>query len=223
MHQAAVLGKALAKAVIQRQHLAGFGLLPPGGNQCLQPLGLLRGQVVVLVEIFVQVVELPDIVVEGLATRMKGHRLPALLPQTAVAEHLDVLRPQSRRRGRVVQRGGKTLALERQCGQTLQLQRFVHADQVQQGRRQVGGMVKTMAQLTARGQTGGPADDQRVADAAAMGVLLVALERCVGAGRPAPGKVAVRVGPADVVDAGQFGRGRFGLLVVGPHGVDEAQ
>ena len=40
-----------------------------------------------------------------------------------------------------------------------------------------------------------------IADAAAMGVLLVAAQRRVRRHRPAVREIAVRVGPADVVDA----------------------
>ena len=84
-------------------------------------------------------------------------------------------------------------------------------------------MVEAVAQFATRSQAFGPTDDQRIANAAAMGVLLVALERRIGRRRPAPGEVAVGVGPADVVDARQLGGQGLGLLVVWPHRIDEAQ
>ncbi len=56
-----------------------------------------------------------------------------------------------------------------------------------------------------------------------MGVLLVAAQRRVRRHRPAVGKVAVRVRPADVVDPAQLFRDRFGTEIIRPHRVDEAQ
>ena len=62
-------------------------------------------------------------------------------------------------------------------------------------------MAKLMAQLAARRQSLGPGDHQRVADAATMGVLLVAPQGRVGSHRPAQGKVGMSVGAADILDA----------------------
>jgi hypothetical protein len=80
-----------AEAVVQRQHLVTLGLCHHRSDQALQPLGSAapdRGSR----RSRVQVVELPPVGVEGVPGRVEGHRLPAVLPQAAVAEHLEVLR-----------------------------------------------------------------------------------------------------------------------------------
>ena len=69
----------------------------------------------------------------------------------------------------------------------------------------------------------GPRDHQRIADAAAMGVLLVAAQRRVGGHRPAMREIGVGVRPADVVDARHLLRHRLGTEIVRAHGVDEAE
>ncbi len=57
-----------------------------------------------------------------------------------------------------------------------------------------------MPQFTARRKALRPADDQWIADAAAMGVLLVAFQWRVGGHGPAMGEVGMGIGPADILD-----------------------
>ena len=135
LYPVGVVGKAGGIAVVQRQHLAALGLLPPGVDQCPRPFGLGGGQVVALGKVGCQGVQLPDVGIERLAGWVVGHRLPAALPEPAVAEHLENLQPLAHRRTGLAQVGGKTLAVQRQ----------------QRG-QQVGGMVETVAQLTVRSQ-----------------------------------------------------------------------
>ena len=68
-----------------------------------------------------------------------------------------------------------------------------------------------------------PGHDEGIADAAAMGVLLVAAQRRVRRHRPAMREIAVRVRPADVVDPAQLFRDRLGAEIIRPHRVDEAE
>ena len=80
-----------------------------------------------------------------------------------------------------------------------------------------------VAQLALGGDPLRPGHDEGIADAAAMGVLLVAAQRRVRRHRPAVREVAVRVRPADVVDPAQLFRDRLGTEIVRPHRVDEAE
>ncbi len=61
-----------------------------------------------------------------------------------------------------------------------------------------------------------------IADAAAVGILLVAAERGVRRHRPAEREIGMRVRPADIVDPRDLLLKRLGSLVVRPHRVDEA-
>ena len=97
------------------------------------------------------------------------------------------------------------------------------ADDLEQGRREVAGVAELVAQLALGGDALAPGHDQRIADAAAVGVLLVAAQRRVGGHRPAQREVGMGVGPADVVDARDLLLDRLALQVVGAHGVDHAE
>ena len=67
-----------------------------------------------------------------------------------------------------------------------------------------------------------PRNHQRIADAAAVGVLLIPAQRRVRGHGPAVREIAMAVRPADIFQPGDlFGQG-FGLEIVGTHGVDEA-
>jgi hypothetical protein len=98
-----------------------------------------------------------------------------------------------------------------------------HADDLEQRRRKIGGMAESVPQFATRSHAGGPGHHQRIADAATVGVLLVAAQRRIGRHRPAMRKIAVGVGPADVVDASDLLGQRLAQEVVRPHGVDHAQ
>ncbi len=181
-----------------------------------------RRHVLGLGEVLVQMVEFPDVALEGLAWRMVGDRLPAALPQAAVAEHLEVLRRTARRVG-VAEAGGEGDAfhgLLLDAGEDLG---SLEAQQFEDRGRHVAGVAELVTQLAAGLDAVRPTGHQRVADAAAMGVLLVALEGGVRRHGPAPGEVGVGVGATDVVDAGDLLGHGFWLAVVGAHGVDHAE
>ena len=146
---------------------------------------------------------------------MKSHRLPAARPDATVAEHLEIL---DRLAGRLVARlGGKTVgqtgAMDRLLRHTVDRVGWRHTDDFEQGRRDVGDMMKLGSHAAAIGNTGRPMHHQRVAHTTAMGILLVALARRVAGLRPAPGIVAVRIRAADIIKA------RHRLLDGGRHAV----
>ncbi len=134
-----------------------------------------------------------------------------------------MLRPRPGRRGPVEQRGAEAGPLQRHLRHAGDRRRRRQPQQVQQGRGHVAGVGDLAAQLAPRGDPRRPADHQRIADAAAVGVLLVAPQRRIRRHRPAQREVGMGVRPADVVDAGDLLLHRLGLAVVGPHGVDHAQ
>ena len=138
--------------VVERQHAVALGLGPPQRDQLAQPLRMRGGEVDRLGRVGVSVVELPGLGVVVRARLVEAHRLPAVVPDSAVPEHIEVLRALSGR----------------------------HPGRVLHARR--------------------PVHDERIAHAAGVGVLLVALERRVAAHRPAPRVVGVAVGGADRVE-----------------------
>ena len=87
-----ILRKARGEAVVERQHVVLLGLAPPYLDHLGQPLGLPCREIVDLGEIPVEMKQLPFVVLERRARRMKGDRLPAALPKAAMAEHLEILR-----------------------------------------------------------------------------------------------------------------------------------
>src|SRR5262249_19009948 len=80
-----------------------------------------------------------------------------------------------------------------------------------------------MAQLAFGLDAVWPAHHEGIADAAAMGVLLVAAQRRVRRHRPAMREIGVRIGAADVVNATYLLRHRLRAEVERPHRIDEAE
>ncbi len=78
--------------------------------------------------------------------------------------------------------------------------RRLDADRLEDGRRDVGDVVVLVADGAAVLDARRPVDDHRVADAAAVGVLLVALEGRVAGLRPTGRVVVVVQRPAQLVD-----------------------
>src|SRR6267142_4248713 len=87
-----VFRKARPKTVVKRQYVVFFGLAPPQLDHVGQPRRLLRREIVDLGKIAVEMEQLPLVVLERRPWGMKGHRLPAVLPDAAMSEHLKVLR-----------------------------------------------------------------------------------------------------------------------------------
>src|SRR5581483_12044212 len=145
------------------------------------------------------------------------------MPEAAMAEHLEILRRGLRRRRCVGDRGGEALAFERYLRRAGDRARRLDTDHFKQGRHEIAGMHELMPQLALRLDPVRPRDHEGIADSAAMGVLLVAAQRRVRRHRPAVREIAVRVGPADVVDAADFFRDRLGAEIEWAHRVDEAE
>ena len=154
-------------------------------------VGFGRGAVVGLAEVVDQVVQLPHVVVERRAGR--GRRRPSIRrARSAVAEHLEVLRRLAGLGRRVGERRGEADPVHRRVR--------ADADQLEHGRREVGDVAELVAERPGVGHEARGPDHERVADAAAVGVLLVPLERRVRRHRPPVGEVRVGVRAADVVE-----------------------
>ncbi len=215
-------GTSRRAPVIQRQHAVGLGLLPPHGNHALQAFGVAVRQILAFRKIRFQVVQLPDIVVVGMPARVPRHRLPAIVHQRAVAEHLEILRaardaaPGSAKVGsKLVPCTGicATPATSPGCAMPMASSTVGATSMAWQN------WVRTPP---APRRPPGPMHDQRVAHAAAMGILLVPLERAVAGLCPAPGDVAVAVGAANVVEAQYRSVDVFAHAVEVPHLVQDA-
>src|SRR5665213_2834681 len=96
-----VLRKARPEAIVERQHIVLLGLAPPYFYQFRQPLRLARGEIVDFGKILVEMKQLPFVVLERRARWMIGNRLPAAVPEPAMAEHLEILRRGLRWRRRI--------------------------------------------------------------------------------------------------------------------------
>ena len=199
--------EARAEAVVQRQHLVGFGLAPPQVDQRAQPLRLALRQVLRLGEVRVQVEQLPAVGLEGVPRRVEGHRLPAVVTtgrggRTSRNTAACCAARRSRRSG-----WRRSSRLRAASARTPAITAGGSIFSTSQQRRAPGPRVAELwPHLAARRDALRPADDQRVADAAAVGVLLVAAQGRVRRHGPALRKVGVRVGPADVVDAARASR-----------------
>ncbi len=146
-----VLGETRAEAVIERQHLMRLRLLPPQLDQRREPLRLGGGEIMRLGEILGEMKQLPFVAVERRARGMKGDRLPAVVPEAAMPEHLEILRHRLRWRRRIRDRRREADALQRHLRHACDRGRRRDADQVEQGRHQVAGMDELMAQFALRG------------------------------------------------------------------------
>ncbi len=138
------------QAVVERQDVELLRLLEPRGDQRLEPLGLLCGEVVRLGAVLLGVEELPDVVVEVAETRCRavhGHRLPAVLPDAARAEHRVVLALLRRRRIALVERVLHRHARERHLLVPVQRVREVEADALEDRRDDVDRVVVLVAHL----------------------------------------------------------------------------
>ena len=199
-HAVRVGADEAVQGVVQGQDVAGPGFGEPARDHRLQARRLLPGQVVHLVEVLVQVVKLPRVVGEVGPGLVPGHRLPALMPEAPVAEHFEVLGPLAGGLVAATEGVGEAGPLDGLLGDAVDLGRGLHARHLEYGRRDVADMVELVADLAALPDPRRPVHDQRVADPAAVGVLLVALERGVAGHGPAQRVVVVEVGLADGVD-----------------------
>ncbi len=200
MEASGILREARPEAIVEGQHVVALGQLPPELDHLLQAVGLGGSEVVGLVEVRVEMVELPPVGIERRARRVIGDGLPALVPQSTVPELLEILRLGLRRRRRIGEARLETRAFERHLPDTVDLVRRRDADDVEQRRQDVRHMAELVAQPAARRDALRPRDHQRIADAAAVRVLLVAPEGRVRGHRPAVREVVAHLRAADVLE-----------------------
>src|SRR5207302_7264782 len=72
--------EALAKTVVERQHLVLLGLLPPELDQGRELFAMRRGEIVRLGKVLIEMKQLPSVVLVRCAGRMKCDRLPPCVP-----------------------------------------------------------------------------------------------------------------------------------------------
>src|SRR6516164_6706567 len=113
-----VLRETRPEAIVEGQHVVALCELPPELDHRGEALRLHRREVVCLVEVLVELVELPFVRVERRARRMVGNGLPALVPQPAVPKLLKVLRVGLRWRLQVSEARLEAHTLERQLPDT---------------------------------------------------------------------------------------------------------
>ena len=188
------------QGVVQRQHIAGPGFGEPARDHRLQACRLLLRQVVHFVEVLVQVVEFPPVGIEVGSGLVPGHRLPALVPEASVAEHLEVLGALSGGLGARIEGIGETRALDGLLGDAVDRGRCLDAGDLEHGGRDVADMVELVTDFAALPDARRPVHDERIPHPSAVGVLLVALERGVAGHGPAQGVVVVEVGLTDRVN-----------------------
>src|SRR6266849_732058 len=83
--------EALTKAVVERQHFVLLCLLPPELDQRCKFFRLLCCEIVRFREVLVEMEQLPFVNLIRRAGGMKCDGLPACVPYSAVAEHLEIL------------------------------------------------------------------------------------------------------------------------------------
>src|ERR1700722_9474353 len=92
------VAEELDHAVVEREHAVLARLHPPGVDELAQLRGMLLGEIVALGEVLVEVVQRPLVVGVGVPGLVVGGDLPAVRPQAAVANLLEVLGRPGRRR-----------------------------------------------------------------------------------------------------------------------------
>ena len=140
-----------------------------------------------------------------------------------MAQHLKVLGALARGRHRCGEAVGQARAFDRLLRHPGNRLGRRDPCEFQHGRRDVADMVELVANAAAVGDALGVVQDQRVAHAATVGVLLVALERRVAGHRPAQRVVVVQVRLANLVDVRQVFRQRVTHTVEIAQRVDRAK
>ena len=119
-----------------------------------------------------------------------------------MSHHLEVLREVLRRRLRVVESMRKAKTLNRRLRDALDVRRGFDAQSLENRRHHINGVRILRAHFTLRFDPLRPVDDERIADAAAVGLALPAAERRVARKCPAPGVVIEDLGTAELVECG---------------------
>ena len=187
-------------AVVERQDSVPLGFGPPRVDHLVELLGQLAGEVMTFREVFLDVVQRPLVLVEGGPFEVVCDGFPAILPQPAVPELLEVLRTATGLGTGLVPSGDEALAVQRDLLHALELRRQSDAGYVEHRRRDVDGMAEGGAHRASVAYARRPMDDQGIAHSAAVGILLIPAKGGVPGLRPPPWDVRVRVRPADVVE-----------------------
>src|SRR5436190_754198 len=111
---------------------------------------------------------------------MISDRLPPLVPQSAMAELLEILRTGLRRRVRIVKAALEARPLHRNLPAAVDFEGRLDTDNVEQSWQNVGYVRELVAQRAACWDAFRPGDDERIPDAPAVRVLFVAPQRRVG-------------------------------------------
>ena len=181
---------------------------------------MLARQVLNLSEVLVQVIKLPAVGIEILTLCMAGDRLPAAVPDRAVASHLEVLGLLASRQVGPVEGVRHADTVQRHLRVTRVDLWRLHAQDVQQGGNHVTDMVILVTDAASIADSRGPVDKQGRADSAAMRVALEPLERRVGCLCPSHWIVWKGVLAADLVDMSQTIFDRLALHAHMPADVD---
>ena len=165
-------------AVIQREDVVFLGVGLPCGPEPLHDLGIGRRKVTALVEVILQVVEFPDIVLLQGAPLVPADQSPAAILIGPVAAQFEILAGPGR--GPVRQEVGQ---------ETGPLQRLLRGPEIglrpgdaggfEQGRHDVDDMDEFFPDPALVADAAGPGHDERVGDATEVGILLVEAERGV--------------------------------------------
>ena len=148
-HAVGVRADEPGKGVVQRQHLVSARLGEPTADHLGELFGLLSAQVVQFIEVLVQVVELPLVGIESGARAVPGDRLPAVVPDSAVAQHLEVLARLLRWFVRGSEAVGQAGAFDWLLGHAVDLGGRPHPGQFEHRRRDVGDVVELPADAAA--------------------------------------------------------------------------
>ena len=194
--------------VVQGQHVVLGGLDQPEPLQLGQLLGVVGRQVAGLAVVAVPVVELPHVVVERRQDAtdhdpgclVLGDRAPALVVDTAVGKHLEVLQVVALRGVALVEAVQHAGALHRRLQHAVDHGRLGQPGRLEDGRRQVDHVGELGAQAAGLLDPVRPVHDGPVAGAAPVrGHLLGPLERGVVRPGPPDRVVVVGVRPAEGV------------------------
>ena len=165
-------------AVIQREDVVFLGVGLPCGPEPLHHLGIGRRKVPALVEVILQVVEFPDIVLLLGATLVPADQSPAAILIGPVATQFEILA------------GPGRCPVRQEVGQeTGPLQRLLRGPEIglrpgdaggfQQGRHDVDDVDEFFPNPALVPDPAGPGHNERVRDATKVGILLVEAERRV--------------------------------------------
>jgi hypothetical protein len=103
----------------------------------------------------------------------------------------------------------KARALDQHLFHAVDLRRRFDPGQIQKRRRQIAGMGELVTEVPATADALRPADDQRIANAAAVGILFVAAKGRIGRHGPTQREIRVCPGSADFIDTREFLGERF--------------